>query len=89
MFVPVTVELDYRNTGPQNVPANTTQEFVFPAPAGWTGISWGFTSVHPILEFQDAGFMLNDQGQQVFRSVVRNPSATDRALRFTFVLMKL
>jgi hypothetical protein len=89
VYVPVNVEIDYKNTGPQNVPANSTQEFVFPAPSGWTGISWGFSSVHPVLEFQDLGFQLNENGQQIFRATVRNPSATDRPLRFTFVLMKV
>lgn len=89
MFVPVQAELDYKNTGPQNVPANSTETFTIPAPAGWTGISWGYTSVHPILEFQDCGFQLNESSQQVFRAVVRNPSGVDRALRFTFVLMKI
>lgn len=89
MHIPVAAEMDYKNTGPQNVPANTTQEFVFPAPAGWTAISWGFTDVHPVLEFQGLGLQLNELGQQVFRAVVRNPSATDRPVRFTFVLMKV
>lgn len=88
-YLPVVVEVDYLNTGPQNVPANTTQEFEFPAPEGWTAVSWGFNSVHPILEFQTLGFFLNDTGQQVFRATVRNPSATDRQLRFVFTLLKL
>lgn len=89
MYVPVTVEFDYKNTGPQNVPANTTQEFTFPAPVGWVGVSWGFTDVHPILEFQRLGFALDDNGQQVFKATVRNPSVTDRPVRFTFLLMKV
>lgn len=89
MYVPVNVEIDYKNTGPQWVTAGTTQEFVFPAPAGWTAVSWGFTDVHPALEFQALTFALNEQGQQVFRAVVRNPSAADRAVRFTFMLLKI
>ena len=89
MHINVTTELDYKNTGPQNVPANSTQEIVFPAPEGWTAISWGFTSVHPVLEFQELGFALNAEGKQVFRATVRNPSATDRPVRFTFLLMKV
>jgi len=89
VHIPVVAELDYKNTGPQNVPANTTQEFEFPSPSGWTGISWGFTDIHPVLEFQGLGFQLNASGQQVFRAVVRNPSATDRPVRFTFVLLKV
>lgn len=87
--IPVKIEFDHKNSGPQNVPANTTQDFTWPAPAGWIGISWGFTGVHPILEFQTAGFGLDENGQQRFFASIRNPSGTDRSIRFTFVLMKL
>lgn len=89
MHVPVVVEVDYKNTGPQNVVAGTTQDFEFPAPEGWTAVSWGFSTVHPILEFQTLGFFLNDAGKQVFRATVRNPGGVDRQFRFVFMLMKI
>lgn len=88
MHIPVEVEFDYKNSGPQVVPANTTQDFDFPQIEGWTGISWGFQAVHPILEFQTCSYVLGEDGRQHFVATVRNPSATDRSIRFTFLLIK-
>lgn len=88
MEIPITVEFDYKNSGPQVVAAGETKDFDFPAPEGWTGISWGFQAVHPILEFQDIGYVKNGDGRQHFRATVRNPSGTDRSVRFTFLLIK-
>ncbi len=89
MHIPVVVETDYKNTGPQTVLAGETKDFEFPAPEGWTCVSWGFSGVHPILEFQTLGLFLNDAGKQVFRATVRNPGGVERQLRFVFTLLKI
>lgn len=89
MYVPVTVELDYVNTGPQTVPAGTTKDFLFPAREGWTGLSWGWFGAHPTLEFQTAGFVKGDDGREQFIASVRNSGASDRTIRWLFKLMKV
>jgi len=86
--IPITVEFDYKNSGPQVVLAGETKDFDFPQIEGWTGISWGFQAVHPILEWQTAGYVLGADGRQHFQATVRNPSVTDRSVRFTFLLIK-
>lgn len=89
MFVPVSVEFDWINTGPQTVAAGETRDFDFPAKEGFTGLSWGFYGVHPALEFQTAGFVKGEDGREHFIASVRNPSATDKTVRWLFKLLKV
>ena len=88
MHINIEVEFKHQVTGPRNVPAGLTEEFVIPTPEGWTGISWGFMGVHPQLEFQTGGFAVGPEGRQAFLATVRNPTVTDRPVRFMFVLLK-
>lgn len=88
MHIEVKAEFDYRNSGPQVVAAGETKDFDYPAAEGWTAISWGFQAVHPALEFQTAGFVLGEDGRQHFQATVRNPSGSDKSIRWTFLLIK-
>jgi hypothetical protein len=89
VYVPVVIEFDYVNTGPQTVTANTTRDFEFPAREGWTCVSWGWFGAHPALEFQTAGLVKGEDGRERFVATVRNSSATDRTVRWLFKLMRV
>lgn len=89
MDIPIRVEFDWINTGPQTVTAGTTRDFEYPAREGWTGVSWGWFGAHPTLEFQTVGYVKGEDGREKFVATVRNGSATDRTVRWLFKLMKV
>lgn len=86
--ISVSFELEHTNSGPRTVPANSTQEFSFPAPAGRVALSWGIANSHPTLVLQTAAITSDENGQR-FVAIVQNTSGVDRSIRFTFVLLKV
>ena len=94
MHIPVVVEFDHTNSGPQTLPAGETTEYEYYAPAGYKLVSWGYTTLDPSCHIRTAtitpgGTEGHEDGGVRFLAQVENPDSANHVIRWTFVLLKL